>query len=148
MIEFSKMSLATLLFGILIATTQPDPRVTPGDVCKANDPDFDGYVYSEKIAHCKRNFSEAKKASVARVYGVPKANWSDYEFDHLIPLCVGGSNDVRNVWPEPIEHAHRKDVIEDKVCAALRAGTMTQKEAVQEVFTWVQNNFQATLTNR
>jgi len=134
------MDLSTILVSLILSFTQPDPRITPGAICSAQDSDFDGLAYEEQIPHCKRNFSESKKATVARVYNVPKANWSEYEFDHLIPLCAGGSNDVRNVWPEPLEHAHRKDKIEDHVCSGMRAGAMTQKEAIQEVFDWVRSN--------
>jgi len=134
------VDLTALLLSLLISTSQPDPRVTPGAICTVNDPDFDSLEYPEQIARCKRNFSESKKTTVARVYNIPKSKWSDYEFDHLIPLCAGGSNDVRNVWPEPIDHAHKKDVIEDEVCRGMRAGTMGQKEAIATVFTWIQNN--------
>jgi hypothetical protein len=33
-----------------------------------------------------------------------------YELDHLIPLELGGSNDLRNLWPQPFEgewNAHK-----------------------------------------
>ncbi len=118
----------------------PDPRITPGALCTADDPNFDGYVYKENIPHCNRNFGEAKKAAVAKVYGVPQNQWSGYEFDHLIPLCAGGSNDVRNVWPEPLDHAKLKDAVEEHVCSGMRAGLMTQAQAVNTIFTWIKEN--------
>ena len=34
---------------------RPNPKVTPGDVCDAHDPDFDRLRYSEKIFYCHRN---------------------------------------------------------------------------------------------
>jgi hypothetical protein len=130
---------ASFLLSLLLSI-QPNPSLTPGAICTANDPNFDGYVYAESIPHCRRNFSDSKKSIVAKAYGVPRSDWSQYEFDHLIPLCAGGSNDLKNVWPEPIDHAHRKDVVENEVCDGMRAGTMTQQEAIAEVFDWIRNN--------
>jgi hypothetical protein len=43
----------------------------------------------------------------------------DYEVDHLLPLEVGGSNDIKNRWPQPTEKlgvpmgAHAKDRLEN-----------------------------------
>jgi len=139
------MRAAALLVFILILSNlgfavQPDPRVTPGGLCTANDPDFDGNVYGEQVPHCNRNFSNSKKMAVARAYNVPPDQWSNYEFDHLIPLCAGGSNDVRNVWPEILSHAHMKDAVEDHVCSGMRAGLMSQKEAISTIFNWMRAN--------
>lgn len=63
-----------------------------------------------------------------RAYGVD-APARDYEFDHLVPLEIGGSSDMRNMWPEPDDHpsphfANSKDIVEDElhdlVCDASR----------------------------
>jgi hypothetical protein len=133
--------LATIfLFSSLGFAVQPDPRVTPGALCTAEDPDFDGNAYQEQIPHCNRNFNNSKKMAVARVYNVPPNQWSNYEFDHLIPLCAGGSNDVRNVWPEILSHAQLKDAVEDHVCSGMRSGLMTQKEAIATIFNWMRAN--------
>jgi hypothetical protein len=140
----SKEAIGIVLFLSLTTMTawavQPDPRITPGAICTTSDPDFDGMAYPESIPHCKRNFNNSKKAAVARAYGVPQSRWGSYEFDHLIPLCAGGSNDVRNVWPEPLAHAHLKDAVEDHVCAGMRAGAMTQRQAVTTIFNWIRDN--------
>ena len=37
---------------------------------------------------------------------------SNYELDHFIPLGVGGSSEMSNLWLEPIAEAERKDVDE------------------------------------
>jgi hypothetical protein len=117
--------------------TTPNNNFTPGVLCTESDPDFDKLDYAEKIARCKRNVNEEKKMEIAHNYGdIPKSEWHNYEFDHLIPLCAGGSSDARNIWPQPITEAHEKDKIEDEVCAGLRKGTMTQDEAVQKVHDW------------
>jgi hypothetical protein len=59
----------------------------------------------------------------------------EYEEDHLVPLCVGGSpRDRRNLWPQPRSGqwtAAFKDQLETSVCRAVCRGAMTLKEARQ-----------------
>jgi hypothetical protein len=119
------------------AVVAPDWNLTPGVVCTQNDPDFKGLEYPEQIARCNRNVPQEEKAAVAKNYGdIPRAEWANYEFDHLIPLCAGGSNNIGNLWPQPIEQAKRKDVLENEICAGLRDGSMTQAVAIQKVHDW------------
>jgi len=119
------------------SVAQPNWNVTPGVLCSASDPNFSNYDYPEHVARCTRNVNTAEKEQIAAEYGnLPKANWPQYEFDHLIPLCAGGSDDIGNLWPQPIDDAHKKDVLEDQICNAMKAGTMTQAEAVQKVHDW------------
>jgi len=120
-----------------IGATSPNPNLTPGALCTSQDPNFSGYAYPEKIARCNRNVNDVEKNQVAQNYGsIPKDQWPQYEFDHLIPLCAGGSNDIHNIWPQPIAEAHEKDVLENDICGGLRAGTMTQAEALKKVNQW------------
>jgi len=55
-------------------------------------------------------------------YGLPPGTHPDYEIDHLIPLCLGGSDDPSNLWPQPrrsIEpqwNAEAKDRLERLLC--------------------------------
>ena len=127
-----------LLFSSLtaLAVTQPDWSRTPGVLCTVHDPDFDGFRYPAKIAHCGRSVSAAEKRRVAQIYGIPQSQWNNYEFDHLIPLNAGGSNDIGNIWPQPILEAKQKDVVEQKVFNGLSAGTMTQAQALQLIRAW------------
>lgn len=47
--------------------------------------------------------TEPEKWASMAAYGYPNGPWSRvYEFDHLIPIELGGAlNDIRNLWPEP-----------------------------------------------
>jgi hypothetical protein len=121
-----------------VLAVAPNPAITPGVLCTPTDPNFKGYDYPSQVARCNRNIAQAEKLLVAGWYGnIPEASWPNYEFDHLIPLCAGGSNDPKNLWPQPIAEAHDKDKVEVDVCLGLRAGTMTQAQAVQTIRDWV-----------
>lgn len=118
---------------------KPDPNFTPGLLCSPQDVDFSGYN-PPGVAICKRDVTTEKKMKIAQHYGVPRADWSKYEFDHLIPVCIGGSSDIRNIWPEPLDDAHRKDLLEDRLCNDLRAGRINQADAVKEMLDYTEQN--------
>ena len=60
----------------------------------------------------------------------------EYELDHFIPLGLGGHpTDTANLWPQRLDRARMKDVLESVLHKAVCAGHMTLAEA------------QATITN-
>ena len=87
-----------------------------------------------------RNVPHAEKAAIYRRYAI---TWVPYqhEVDHLISLEIGGSNGIRNLWPEPYAGrwgARTKDVLEnelhDLVCSGRLALGSAQR---QEASDWV-----------
>ncbi len=62
---------------------------------------------------------------------------SEYEEDHLVPLCIGGHpTKPRNLWPQPRRgqwSAKIKDQLENSVCRAVCRGAMTLEEG-QAIF--------------
>lgn len=46
------------------------------------------------------SLTEPAKYALMRAYGLTGSP-SRYEFDHLIPLELGGSSNLANLWPEP-----------------------------------------------
>ncbi len=146
-----KINNTFLVFAFLIqastlfAVHLPDPLLTPGKICTEKDVDFKGFDYPAKMARCNRNIGHNEKQLIAQNYGnIPEAKWNGYEFDHYLPLCAGGSNDIKNLWPQPLSEASQKDKLEVQICTALRAGVMTQAEALQKVHDW----FNAAAKNR
>ncbi|MEI6624130.1 MAG: hypothetical protein WCP28_19730 [Actinomycetes bacterium] len=68
-------------------------------------------------------------------YGVGNDSTSGFEFDHDIPLEVGGAPDaVANLWPQPIAASHVKDQLENKIHALVCSGSITLDEG-QAAFT-------------
>ncbi len=108
----------------------------PGKLCQASDPSFDGFRYSEHIAHCQRQVPPELKDAVARKYGVPVSDFHLYEFDHFIPLNAGGANDIENLWPEILDEAHQKDQLELEIFNGLSSGTLKQAAAIAEIRAW------------
>jgi len=136
-VRLSVVSLMLLMPIFVFASSQPNWKLTPGVLCTSEDPNFDKYDYPENIARCSRNVDTEEKDQVAAEYGnIPRSSWSEYEFDHLIPLCAGGSDDIKNLWPQPIDEAHDKDKLENEVCLGLRAGTLKQADAVKQIYDW------------
>jgi hypothetical protein len=123
----------------LASTTapQPNPTLTPGAICTASDPDFDGFRYPEHVAHCKRHVTAQMKREIGQAYGIDPTDFSSYEFDHLYPLGIGGSNAPQNIWPEPKEQADEKDKLENQLYQKLRRGTITQRETLRQIDAWV-----------
>lgn len=108
----------------------PNQDLTPGDVLPnitKNDVCAPGYT------RAARRVSTAEKRQVFARYRLPWSTRSDYEVDHLVPLELGGSNSVRNLWPQPFGtgrwDAEMKDKLEDTLHAAVCSGTLTLPEA-------------------
>lgn len=93
----------------------PDHTLTPGatrpvsvaESCSQPEADLDPAV---SVSVRKRVFQE---------YGIEVAKNDDYQVDYLINPQLGGTNDVRNLWPEPyrstVWNAHAKDALEDRL---------------------------------
>jgi hypothetical protein len=60
-------------------------------------------------------------------YHIVSHTTGEYEVDHLIPLELGGSNDLKNLWPEPAAPKpgfHEKDSLENKLHELVCAGSL------------------------
>jgi len=123
----------------------PDWELTPGVLCTVDDKDFEEFRYSERIPYCRRNLSVAEKKEVSRWYGVAWEDHSAYQYDHLLSLCLGGSNDLRNIWPMPYTDARAKAKLEWNLCRRLREGEVTQSQAIEEELSWFADNAPALL---
>jgi len=100
----------------------PDAECTPGAIFQnATTQDICVPGYTKTV----RSVSTSLKKKVYQEYGIAyPPEFGTYEADHLIPLALGGSNDIANLFPEAADPApgfKEKDVVEnflhEEVCA-------------------------------
>jgi hypothetical protein len=114
----------------------PDPQLTPGATLDVTTNDICVTGYTKKIRHVPI----AVKRQVYREYGAVYRRGA-YEVDHLIPLELGGSNSVKNLWPESYDiewNARIKDELENRLHVLTCNGTVSLNEAQHAIATdWV-----------
>jgi hypothetical protein len=102
----------------------PDTFRTPGATLDVTAADICVSGYSKKV----RNVPTAVKRQVYASYGILTHKPGDYEVDHLISLELGGSNSVRNLWPQSYRthpwNARVKDALENELHRRVCAGTL------------------------
>lgn len=117
----------------LKAPLVPDPVKTPGDVLTTDPKVICQPGYTQTV----RNVPQALKEQVYRSYGITSREKGEYEVDHLISLELGGSNSVRNLWPESYKtaplNARVKDTLENKLHDLACLGKITFPEAQQAI---------------
>lgn len=119
-----------------MGTLRPGIDRPQGVLCTRSDKDFDEQRYPEHIAHCRRDVPVSLRNAVARRYNVPESDFHLYEFDHFIPLDIGGANHIDNLWPQPLAQAASKDRLELQLYEAMMAGTIKQSDAVAKIRAW------------
>lgn len=113
----------------------PETSVTPGDLCEHPDE----LRYPEKIKYCERHVSSGTKDEIIQMYdkkfgyAVAAMRRGDFKIDHFIPLCMGGSNDVENLWPQHKTVYSVTDPFEPRLCDLMKAGRMKQAEAMNYI---------------
>lgn len=111
----------------------PDAQMTPGEVC--HNPTE--YRYPEKIAYCKRNVDTSLKNQIIRAYdqnlgfGIGSMPRNKFKIDHFIPLCMGGSNEKENLWPQHESVYNLTDPLEQEACEKMAEGKLLQANAME-----------------
>jgi hypothetical protein len=124
-------------------SAMPDPALTPGD-------GVEGVTVEQlqQVGYSKqhRHVPEALRRAVFAEYEIPWEKRNDYEVDHLISLSIGGSNSIKNLWPEPLRlnvggkdlGAVTKDALEDRLHWLVISGQLDLKQAQKEISTdWI-----------
>lgn len=112
----------------------PDATLTPGKLCDKPD----ARRYPEQIAYCNRNVdSQLKRELFVKYdqlgYRTRQMNRMDFKIDHYIPLCMGGSNDETNLWPQHKSIYAITDPLEPLLCEKMQEGRLLQKKAVEYI---------------
>jgi hypothetical protein len=112
----------------------PNHRVTPGLVFTTDVHKISVPGYATKARH----LTNSEKQAVAAAYGYTGPD-AGVEYDHLISLELGGSNDLKNIWPQPIAQARVKDGLEQYLHDQVVAGKIPLREAQHKIAAnWVQ----------
>ena len=111
----------------------PDAVLTPGATLAVTVHDLCTPGYARRV----RYVPIAVKRSVYVAYGVPHPGKGDYEMDHLISLELGGSNAVRNLWPQSYRttpwNARVKDALENELHRRVCSGRMDLATAQHDI---------------
>ncbi len=130
----------------------PNPTLTPGDVLSVDTSKICVSGYTSTV----RDVPLSLKKQVYAEYGVsyPQATGA-YEVDHFIPLEIGGSNDIKNLWLEPaspIPGFHQKDQYENYSHSQVCSGVITIQEAQRRMTTdwykyWIEETGGISISN-
>jgi hypothetical protein len=130
--------LALLLAGPAVAggdlAILPDPTLTSGAV-RTTDV---GDICSTPTSGL-RHWSRERDDRILAGYGLPTGPHPTLEIDHLIPLCLAGSDGDANLWAEPRRSIERewpaelKDDLEHRLCEMVCAGSLDVREAQAEI---------------
>jgi hypothetical protein len=120
-----------------LAAYLPNPQRTPGETLDVTKADICEPGYSKRV----RDVPESVKNQAYQEYGLRSHKAGEYEVDHLISLELGGSNSIRNLWPQSYTgewNAHMKDKLEDRLHALVCKGSLDLKTAQLEISTdWI-----------
>lgn len=104
----------------------PDANFTPG-ATRTTDPKE---VCSQTTKQFRKTTATMKRRAYSE-YAAKKIKDRCCEVDHLVPLELGGADDVVNLWPQPYPQAHWKDAVEGwlhrEVCAGRRELVSSQR---------------------
>ena len=85
---------------------------------------------SPRFASTRRpaaRYTDQAKTAAMLAYRMVPTDRKRVEYDHLVPLSLGGSNDVSNLWPQIsdlslVDEHNSKDAVELRVWRAVCAG--------------------------
>ncbi|HLK65372.1 MAG TPA: hypothetical protein VKU19_18160 [Bryobacteraceae bacterium] len=117
--------------------SMPDANLTPGAT-----------ILLSQNAVCSQANVKNKDVppSVQRIvfgeYGIEPAQLRSYEVDYLVTPALGGSDDIRNLWPHSYSstwNARVKDALEDRLREMVCEGKLELSQAQREIATnWIE----------
>lgn len=120
----------------ITSTTYPNAKLTPG-VPLTMDAIFFCQAGYNKLY---KNLSDDVKKQVFKEYNIAYPPRGLYQVDRLIPFELGGSTDIKNLWPQSDVYPgfNEKDAAEHYLRALVCNRTMNSTEAQYKIKTdWV-----------
>ena len=130
------MKLIRFTAAMLLAVSLPAQTLnhhrTPGVVALTDTKTICSTVWGKDVRHV----SKSMKKEVCLAYGIMRGcPGPKYEIDHLISRELGGADDIRNLWPQPISDARQKDHVEKflhvQVCKGKISLPVAQKQIAE-----------------
>jgi len=130
---FSFAALAQDMFPLM-----PEVSITPGHMCERPD----GHRYPGNIPFCRRNVSSGRKDAIVdrydrefgySIHELGRGN-GEFKIDHLIPLCMGGSNSDLNLWPQHRTVYEQTDPWEQDLCIQIANGDISHQDAIDAIY--------------
>jgi hypothetical protein len=122
----------------LASAAVPDPKLTPGATRAVSIGDVCSVPHEQVVSDVPSSLRE----EVFKEYGIVNPRPEDYEIDYLIAPGLGGTEDIRNLWPEPSSspawNAHVKDALEERLHQLVCEGRLDLPTAQRAIATdWI-----------
>lgn len=114
----------------------PDRGLTPGDAAEVTAADICKVEYENPDS----DVPTVLKHRVYTRYRVSRYEVG-YNVDHLVPVKLGGTNSIENLWPQPLSGEwgwQRKNALEHRLRKLVCGGSLRLEQAQQEIATdWI-----------
>jgi hypothetical protein len=115
----------------------PNLKLTPGATTKVKKDDLCGSWYETADS----SIPISLKSKVFDLYGIRTEKSTPHNIDHLIPIGLGGSNSIENLWPQPLSgewNYNQKNRLERRLRKLVCKGELDLEKAQQEISSdWV-----------
>ena len=106
-----------VIFQSTVSAEGPKPRsgLTPGETRPITLEEVCLYSKAEVIS---RDIPQDMRQKVFAAYGIKSPQANQFEVDYLITPDLGGTESIRNLWPQPYSvrwNAHVKDKLEERL---------------------------------
>jgi len=123
------------VFESTMSAEGPKPRlgITPGEARLITLEEVCSYQRAEVVS---RDIPNDMRQKVFAAYGIKPAQADQFEVDYLITPDLGGTESIRNLWPQPYSarwNAHVKDKLEQRLHELVCGHQLDLKTAQRDI---------------
>ncbi len=115
----------------------PNPNISSGLIASSDYGELTLHSSCGTYSQCHRKTTSGMKETVCQEY--PTNCTGTQEIDHIVPIALGGADDVRNLWAEPENLIikgfnygyHTKDRLENLLVLMMKQKQISPLEAQQ-----------------
>ncbi len=124
-----------VIFQSTVSAGGPKPRlaITPGETRPISLEEVCMYPKAEVIS---RDIPTDVQKTVFAAYGIKAPQADQFEVDYLITPDLGGTESIRNLWPQPYSvrwNAHVKDKLEERLHDLVCSGKLDLSTAQHDI---------------